>query len=69
MFVPLQDIQGLVFNEYINMENALKIVKHWDNIISNLPKERQLKIKEKSKEYDPLLSVKKICKNKAISIM
>jgi hypothetical protein len=25
MMVPIQDIQGLVFNEYINLDNALKI--------------------------------------------
>lgn len=64
MFVPLQDIQGLVFNEHINMENALKVLKNWDDILSRLPKYRQLLIKEKSKEFDPLLSLKKICKNK-----
>ena len=33
MIVPIQDIQGLVFNEYINLDNAHKIVKNWDDII------------------------------------
>ena len=41
MIVPIQDIQGLVFNEYINLENALKILKNWDNIIDKLPEERK----------------------------
>ncbi len=27
MIVPIQDIQGLVFNEYINLENALIFFK------------------------------------------
>ena len=34
MIIPIQDIQGLVYNEYINIDNALKILKNWDNIIS-----------------------------------
>ena len=33
MIVPIQDIQGLVFNEYINLDNSHKIVKNWDDII------------------------------------
>ena len=61
--IPLQDIQGLVFNEYINLKNALKVLKNWDKVVEGLPEERKLKIKEKSKEFDPLLSLKKICKN------
>lgn len=64
MFVPLQDIQGLVFNEHIVMENALKILKNWDDILNRLPAERRNLIKENAKEFDPLLSLKKICKNK-----
>lgn len=64
MIIPIQDIQGLVFNEYINLDNALKILKNWDNIISKLPEERQATILEKQKEFDPLISLKKICKNK-----
>ena len=65
MIVPIQDIQGLVFNEYINLENALKILKNWDNIINKLPEERKTIIQEKQKEFDPLISLKKICKNKS----
>ena len=37
MLVPLQNIQGLVYNEYINMDNVMKIIKNWDDIISRLP--------------------------------
>jgi hypothetical protein len=66
MIVPTNDIQGLVYNEYINLDNALKILKNWDNIISKLPEERRTIIQEKQKEFDPLISLKKICKNKSI---
>ena len=65
MIVPIQDIQGLVYNEYIDLNNALKILKNWDNIISKLPEERKRKIEEKRKEFDFLISLKKICKNKS----
>lgn len=64
MIIPLQDIQGLVYTEYINLDNALKILKNWDNIINQLPEERKKTILEKQKEFDPLISLKKICKNK-----
>ena len=59
MLVSIQDIQGLVFNEYMNMDNALKIVKNWDDIISRLPEGRRSFLQEKKKEFDPLLSLKK----------
>ena len=65
MIVPIQDIQGLVYNEYIDLNNALKILKNWDDIISKLPDERKRKIEEKRKEFDFLISLKKICKNKS----
>jgi hypothetical protein len=41
MIVPIQDIQGLVFNEYIKFDNALKNLKNWGNIIVKLPDERK----------------------------
>ena len=66
MLVPIQDIQGLVYNEYINMDNALKIVKNWDDIISKLPEGRRACLQEKQKEFDPLLALKKIVKNKSL---
>ena len=65
MIVPLQDIQGLVYNEYIDLNNALKILKNWDDIISKLPDGRRAFLQEKQKEFDPLISLKKICKNKS----
>ncbi len=65
MIIPIQDIQGLVFNEYIDLNNALKILKNCDNIINKLPEERRTIIQEKQKEFDPLISLKKICKNKS----
>lgn len=64
MIIPIQDIQGLVYTEYINLDNALKILKNWDNIVNQLPEERKNLILERQKEFDPLISLKKICKNK-----
>ena len=65
MVVPIQDIQGLVFNEYINLENANKIVKNWESIIKELPEQRKRMIEDQQKNFDPLVSIKKICKNKS----
>ena len=65
MLVPILDIQGLVYNEYINMDNVLKIIKNWDDIISKLPDGRRMFIQDKQKEFDPLLALKKIIKNKS----
>ncbi len=65
MMVSIQDIQGLAFNECINLDNALKILKNRNNIINKLPEERKSSIQEKQKEFDPLISLKKICKNKS----
>ena len=64
MIIPIQDIQGLVYNEYINIDNAIKILKNWDNIISKFPEGRKRFLQEKQKDFDPLISLKKICKNK-----
>ena len=65
MLVPILDIQGLVYNEYINLDNVLKIIKNWDDIISKLPDGRRMFIQDKQKEFDPLLALKKIIKNKS----
>ena len=61
--VPLQDIQGLVFNEYINIKNGRKVLNNLDLIIEKLPEGRKLFLKDKSRDFDPILSIKKICKN------
>lgn len=66
MIVSTQDIQGLVFTEYIDMDNARKIVANWDTIINDFPECRKLQLNEKKKDFDPLISLKKICKNKSI---
>ena len=63
--ISLQDIQGQVYNEHINMKNAVKILKYWDKIVETIPEGRKLFLKEKAKEFDPLLSIKKLCKNKS----
>lgn len=51
------------FYEPFNLENAIILVSNFDDIIQQLPLERQNKIREKRKEFDFLLGLKKICKN------
>ncbi len=41
------------------------IIENWDDIISKLPHERKRKIEEIRQEFDFLISLKKICKNKS----
>ena len=60
----IQELEGLTYTEYIKLKNALKILQNWDNIISKLPEKRRNKILENSKIYDPLIHLKKICKEK-----
>ena len=69
MLVPIQDIQGLAYTEYINIENAFKILQNWDDILSKIPEGRNMFLQEKQKEFDPLISLKKICKNNPLSKM
>lgn len=56
-------IGSLIFNERININKGLKIIHHWDELVKSLPIERQNKIKENKLIHDPILSLKKICKN------
>ncbi len=65
MIFPIQDIQGLGYNEHLYLNNALKILKNWDDIISKLPDERKRKIEEKRKEFDFFISLETIYKNKS----
>ena len=55
MFFPIQDIQSLVFNEYINLDHAMKILKNWDDIISKFPKDRKSVSKRNKKNLTHLL--------------
>ena len=63
MFLQIQDIQGLKFNEHINLINTYKLLKNWDNILNEMPEERRRNIIEYSKIFDPLICIKKLCKN------
>jgi hypothetical protein len=58
-----EDILSFTFQEQFNYNKAYKLVNNWDEVLKQLPLERQIKIKEKAKEYDPLNSLKKIIKN------
>ncbi len=48
---PIQDIQGLLSNEYINLENAKKLFKDWDDSIDETPEGRKMSLKEKTSSY------------------
>ncbi len=61
MIFPIQEIQGIGYNEHLNLNNALKILNNWDGIINKLPDERKRKIEEKCKQFDFLISLKTIC--------
>ncbi len=67
MIVPIQNIKGLVYNESIYLDNALKILKI--DIISKLPDGRKSFLLEKQKEFDPLISLKRFVKITHPSIM
>ena len=63
MIIPLKELEGFTYTEHINLKNGLNIIRNFDKIISALPKSRQLKIQEKRKEFDFVLTLKKLCKN------
>lgn len=60
--VSIKELEASTYTEYINIQNGLKILQNWNNIKSKLPKTRQNKIDRS--EYDPVISLKKICKDK-----
>ncbi len=59
-----QELETLLYTEYIDLNNAFKILYNWDRIIYDLPVKRQKKILEKAKNFDPLIQLKKICRDK-----
>jgi hypothetical protein len=61
--IVMERIIASTFYEPFNLENAIIIIQNFNEIIKQLTPERQKKIEEKRKEYDFLLSLKKICKN------
>ena len=63
MIIPLKELEAFAYTEHINLKNGLNILQNFDKIISALPESRRLKIEEKRKEFDFLLTLKKICKN------
>jgi len=63
MFLQVQDIQGLKYNEYINLKNSYKLLNNWSDALLQLPEERRNNILEYSKTFDPLNCIKKLCKN------
>ena len=60
----IQELEGLTYTEYINIKDGLKIIQNWSSIIATLPEQRRNKILENTKEFDPLIHLKKMCKDK-----
>ena len=60
----IEELEGLTYTEYINIKDGLKIIQNWSSIIAKLPEQRRNKILESSKEFDPLIHLKKMCKDK-----
>ena len=60
----IKELEGMTYTEYINMDNAHKIVQNWEDILQKLPKNRRDKIMEQKKVFDPLVHLKKILKDK-----
>ena len=62
----LKELETLTYTEYINQNNAYKIVQNWTAILGDLPKKRQDKIKKSTdKGQDPIYQLKKIVKSKS----
>lgn len=62
----LKELETLTYTEYINQNNAYKIVQNWESILGDLPKKRQDKIKKSTDNgQDPIYQLKKIVKSKS----
>ena len=60
----IQELEGLNYTEYINIKAGLKILQNWNDILLKLPEKRKNKILETTKDFDPIIHLKKICKDK-----
>ena len=63
--MSIQELEGLTYTEYININNALKILQNWNDILTKLPESRKRKIQEQAKTFDPSIHLKKICKDRS----
>ena len=55
----IEELEGLTYTEYINIKDGLNFFRNWSNIIAKLPEHRRNKILDNSKEFDPLIHLKK----------
>lgn len=60
--MSLKELEALTYTEYIDYNNAYKIVQNWQDIFKSLPEKRQTKIM--NSYSDPLINLKKIIKGK-----
>lgn len=63
-YIDINVIANLVYQEHINIDNANRILNNWEVIKKQLPENRLKTIDDTFKAYDPLFSLKKICKCK-----
>lgn len=58
------DILSFTFNELFNINQANILINNFEDVIKQLPEQRQQKLNEKKREFDYLNALKKIVKNK-----
>jgi hypothetical protein len=60
----LRDLEGLIYNEHLNLINIIKILQNKEDIIKNLSDKQKKKLEDKLNKYDFFMGLKKIYKNK-----
>jgi len=63
----LKEYETKTYTEYVDIGDVYKIVQNWSDIFKQLPEKRQEGIKKYTEEtgYDPILSLKKLLKQKS----
>lgn len=64
MMITKTDLLSFTYFEDFHLDNGVKLIKNFDKVIEQLPPQRQKKILDKMKEFDPLNAIKKMVKNK-----
>ena len=61
--MSIKELETLTYTEYIDYNNAYKIVQNWEEIFKSLPEKRRAKIN--NSYTDPLINLKKIIKGRS----
>ena len=62
-YIDIKTLANSVYQEHINLENAILIKNNWEEVKKQLPINRVVKYDDEFNKYDPLIGLKKICKN------